>query len=96
MKKIESISDDMTNKEMKLSGKVVNCKAGPCIQLKDGNIIYVQGLRDVYIGKNISIMGILKIKKIIPDPKVNQDGAISAGAHGKQYVLEDIKNIKVQ
>lgn len=94
MKKVESISDDIINKEITLSGKVLNCKAGPCIELKDKNIIYVQELSDEFIGGNILITGTLKIKKIIPDPKIDQEGAISAGAYGNQYVLEKIKDIK--
>ena len=91
----ESISKELLGKEITLLGEVVNCKAGPCIKIKDGTVIYVQELNEELIGKRIQITGMFLREKLIPDPKVSENGAISTGAYGEQYILENIKNIKI-
>ena len=44
-----------------------------------------------YLGKEVYVTGILKYKKIIPDPFVDENGAISTGAEGDQLILENAK-----
>ena len=41
--------------------------------------------------KQVFVNGILRNIKFIPDPVVDENGAISCGAYGDQYVLEDAK-----
>ncbi|MEM1659019.1 MAG: hypothetical protein QXK94_08310 [Candidatus Jordarchaeales archaeon] len=46
-------------------------------------------------GKTIYVTGLLLVKKIIPDPQINNSGAVSTGAYGDQLVLENISEIKI-
>ena len=87
----ETFSKELLGKQITFKGNVVNCKAGPCLQLIDGTILYVRELNDDFVGKEIVVMGLFQRKKIIPDPIVDKTGAISTGAHGDQLVLENIK-----
>lgn len=87
----ETFSKELLDKKITFKGKVVNCKAGPCLQLKDGTILYVRELDNELMDKDIVITGTFLRKKIIPDPIVDKNGAISTGAHGDQLVLENIK-----
>ncbi len=92
----DSISKDMIGKEITLIGLAVGCKAGPCLKFKN-DIVYIRELDywdSEFIGKQIIITGTLLKKKIIPDPKIDESGAISTGAHGEQLVLENISEIR--
>ncbi|MBS7251204.1 MAG: hypothetical protein KIH08_11560, partial [Candidatus Freyarchaeota archaeon] len=79
-----------------LHGLVVNCKAGPCLKLKN-DIVYIPELEnnEEIMGKTISATGTLLEKKIIPDPQIDESGAISTGAYGSQLVLENISEVKI-
>ncbi|MCJ7817214.1 MAG: hypothetical protein MUP60_00010 [Candidatus Thorarchaeota archaeon] len=60
--------------------------------LQNQEVIYVRNLsfwEDEVVGKQFSIKGIIRLEKYIPDPAVSEDGAISQGAIGSQYVLDD-------
>ena len=55
-------------------------------------MIYIRKLsswEDEVVGKQVSIKGIIQREKYLPDPHVSEDGAISQGAIGTQYVLDD-------
>ena len=85
-------------KEITLSGLAFDAKGGAVLKLKDGKIVYLRDLAywssDLF-GKKTSVRGTLQEKKIIPDPVIDEDGAISQGAYGQQYVLENIRNLTV-
>ena len=87
---LEAVSRDLLGKEITVRGTVVNRKAGPCLQLGDGTILYVVELDDELDGKEIVVTGTYNIKKLIPDP-ITKDGEIATGAYGSQEVLENIK-----
>ncbi|MBD3191105.1 MAG: hypothetical protein GF308_10695 [Candidatus Heimdallarchaeota archaeon] len=90
-----SISDNLLNMKVTLVGLAANAKAGSCLQL-DNNIIYLQDhfeWGDELLGQHVNVTGVLLKRKIIPDPTIDEQGGISAGAHGEQYVLEQIENI---
>ncbi|MHA1211165.1 MAG: hypothetical protein ACTSSH_01775 [Candidatus Heimdallarchaeota archaeon] len=94
----DSINYEKINHKVSLVGKAVNSKAGACIQLSDGNIVFIQNVPswdDEYFKKEIIVTGKLFDKKIIPDVYVEEDGSISQGALGTQLILEDIKEIKL-
>lgn len=96
-KVFDYVSGEMIGKEITLLGLVVNCKAGPCLKVKN-DIVYVPELEredSEFMGKSVSVTGTLLEKKIIPDPKVDESGAISTGAYGNQLVLENISEIRV-
>jgi hypothetical protein len=84
-------------KEITLLGLVVNCKAGPCLKVKN-DIIYIPELEyreSELMGKKIYVTGTLREKKLIPDPETDESGAISTGAYGNQLVLENISKVKI-
>lgn len=91
-----SISDNLLNKKVTLVGLAANAKAGACLKVEN-NVLYLQDRlewEEDFIEEQVSITGILIKKKIIPDPTVDEEGAISTGAYGEQYVIEKIEEIK--
>lgn len=95
-KVFDSVSKDMIGRKVTLRGLVVNCKAGPCLKLKS-DIVYIPELEnnEEIVGKTIFVTGTLMEKKIIPDPQIDESGAISTGAYGNQLVLENISEVKI-
>lgn len=92
----DAISEKMIEKIITLKGRAVDSKAGACLKIKD-EIVFIENISswdDELYDKELLITGILKLKKIIPDVVIDEDGAISQGASGRQYILEDIKEIK--
>lgn len=80
------------DQKIRLNGRAENAKGGAVVVLEHQEIIYVRNLSswdDDVTGKQISIRGTVRLEKYIPDPYVSEDGAISQGAIGSQYVLDD-------
>ena len=92
-----SINENIINKEITLRGIAMDAKGGAVIVLFEGEVVYLQNMDywddDMY-NKGVLVKGLLVERKLIPDPVVSKDGAISAGAHGTQYVLENPKIIQ--
>ncbi len=91
MEKIES--KQFLGKKVTLLGTARDAKAGAVLITGDGAQIYINGLTEWspdLLGKQISVKGVLKKEKIIPDPIIDRNGAISTGV---QFVLKnaDIK-----
>ncbi len=81
-------------KDVELRGTAIDAKAGAVIKTDDGSVVYIKGLPswpDDVIGKKVVATGTLHEEKFIPDPRVDADGAVSAGAHGTQAVLGNPK-----
>lgn len=92
-----SISENIMNKEVTLRGIAMDAKAGAVIILLKGEIIYLENMDswdDVLLNKGVLVKGLLVEKKLIPDPVVAKDGAISTGAYGKQFFLENVEIIQ--
>ncbi len=73
-------------------GTARDAKAGAVIVTADGDAVYVEGLAcwpDDVLGKPVTATGTLVSEKFIPDPHVDEHGAISQGAHGVQTVLRN-------
>lgn len=89
------ISENMIGKEITLVGQAVDCKTAACLKLKNDIVVYISNLdfweESEYLGKVVYVTGLLKWKKIIPDPMIDENGAISAGAEGDQLVIENAK-----
>jgi hypothetical protein len=83
---------NLINLNAHFTGRADNAKGGAVVVLQNQEVIYVRNLsfwdEDV-VGKQVSIKGIVRLEKYIPDPVVAEDGAISQGAIGSQYVLDD-------
>ena len=92
-----SISENIMNKEITFRGIAMDAKGGAVLILFEGEVIYLQNMDswdDALLNKGVLVKGLLVEKKLIPDPVVAKDGAISAGAIGTQYVLENAKVIQ--
>ncbi len=83
---------DLVDQNAHLLGIAENAKGGAVVILRNQEVIYVRNLpswEEEVVGKQVSIKGIVRLEKYIPDPKVAEDGAISQGAIGSQYVLDN-------
>ncbi len=92
----KAISNRLLGRKVTFTGIAQDSKTCACLKLEDNEVIYLPKLsswEDEYYGKKIIITGRFRRKKIIPDVHVAKDGAISQGAAGKQYILEDISFI---
>ncbi|MHC1591905.1 MAG: hypothetical protein ACXQS8_07455 [Candidatus Helarchaeales archaeon] len=93
----ESIAGLKNGEEVTMMGIAANAKGSACIVLKSGEPIYIPEISewtDELLNRKILITGIYYEKKFIPDPVIDEDGAISTGAFGNQHVLERVKEIK--
>lgn len=93
----DSFSEKLLGKEITLLGIAFDSKAGAVLKLKDDIIVYIDDLASwssEFLKQKISVIGTLQQKKIIPDVTIDAHGAISQGAPGDQYLLENIKEIK--
>ena len=80
------------NKEVTLTGLAKNAKAGAVIIKEEEYVVYIRGLydwSDEFFDKEVEVTGLLTYVKFIPDPVIDEDGAISTGAYGKDYVLDN-------
>lgn len=83
---------DKVGQHLELTGKAENAKGGAVLVVDESAVIYLEGLDswpDELHGKEVTVEGTLAYKKMIPDPSPGPEH--SAGAYGKQYVLEDPK-----
>jgi len=81
-----------------LDGKVAfvgiaqNEKTGACVILSDGSPVYILNLDywdKMLDRKQIKLTGILRWKKLFPDPFVNDKGEHTAGKLGSDFCLEE-------
>jgi hypothetical protein len=90
----DTISEDLIGKEITLVGQAVDCKAAACLKMKN-TVVYLPTLdfwdESEFLGKDVYVTGVLQRKKIIPDPVIDENGAISTGAEGEQLILENAK-----
>ena len=83
---------DLIGQNVNFIGRAENAKGGAVVVLQNQGVIYIRNLsswEDEIIGKQVSISGIVRLEKYIPDPYTSEDGGISQGAIGSQYVLDD-------
>lgn len=83
---------DLIDLNAHFTGRAENAKGGAVVVLRNQEVIYIRNLPswdDAVVGEQVSIKGIVRLEKYIPDPEVAEDGAISQGAIGSQYVLDD-------
>jgi hypothetical protein len=76
--------------QVELKGTARDAKAGAVIVSDAGEPVYVRGLTSwptELHGSPVAVVGTLQRRKLIPDPSVAADGAVSAGAEGEQLVL---------
>ena len=88
----EETLHELIDQNASLIGIAQNAKGGAVVILQNQEVIYVRNQsswEDEVVGKQVSIKGIVRLEKYIPDPEVSEDGAISQGAIGSQYVLDD-------
>lgn len=83
---------NQVGEEVLLEGIAENGKGGALLILPYGEVVYIRHLDEWegdLRGTRISVRGIVRYEKYIPDPAISEDGGISQGALGLQYVLDD-------
>jgi len=77
-----------------ITGSARNAKGGAVVVKSSGSPVYIEHLDswpDDVLGCEVEVTGTIVSKKYIPDPVVDEDGAISQGAVGDQDVLENAR-----
>jgi len=80
----------LLNRRVTLRGVARDAKGGAVLVIRGNEVVYIRGLThwaSDMLGKTMRVSGVLRESKFLPDPR-GANGAIAAGAYGKQYVLE--------
>ncbi len=88
--------NNLLGQHVVLKGMAKNAKGWAVLITEDNKVIYIKGLlewSDKLLDTEITIKGHLKKIKLIQDPQIDNNGAISQGAYGKQFVLENMEII---
>lgn len=84
--------EEFIDQRITLHGIAKDAKGGAVLILAEEIPIYIEDLASwspELFGKHIEVIGILRKKKLIPDPRIDENGGISQGAIGMQLVLEN-------
>ena len=91
--------EKLIGQKIALLGTARNAKAGAVLITTDESVIYIKGLESwspELVDQQVSVNGVLKKEKLIPDPEIDKNGGISSGATGTQLVLEKAEYSKVE
>lgn len=89
--------EKLIGQKITLIGTAKDAKGGAVIITTDKYVIYIKGLdfwSSELLDKHVSVSGLLKQEKFIPDPVLNKNGGINCGAIGEQLVFEEAEYIK--
>ena len=91
--------EKVIGQKVTLSGTAKDAKAGAVLITTDETVIYIKELDSwapELVDQQVSVTGVLKKEKLIPDPEIDKNGGISSGATGTQLVLEKAEYSKVE
>jgi hypothetical protein len=80
------------NKRITIHGIAQNAMLGAMIETSDYSPIYMEGIEEwenSILKKSIVVTGVLRRRKLAPDPVVSPKGEISHGISGESFVLEN-------
>lgn len=84
---------NMVDTKATIEGTARNAHLGAVLLTEDRTPIYIDGLRswdDTGLdGQQIKVEGMLRRRKLAPDPVVEDDGSVSHGVEGDNYVFEN-------
>jgi hypothetical protein len=86
----EELKSQVDN-HVSLSGIALDAKAGAVVKLSAGTV-YIRNLSswpDNLVGRKVIVKGMLRRKKIMPDPLTNENGLTVQGAFGQHYILDN-------
>jgi len=86
--KLEALLDQPVT----LAGVARNARLGAVLLTPERTPVYVAGLDewpDELDGASLSATGVLRSRKLAPDPAIDAQGGVSHGVVGNNYVLED-------
>ena len=89
---LDTNPSEYLNEKVILKGVAENAKAGAVVVLSDGASVYIDKLEswdEQWFKKRIKVTGILRKKKLAPDPVMNEKGEWTAGMPGMATVLEE-------
>ena len=84
--------DKMIDQNVTLIGTAKNAKAGAILITTENSAIYIKGLdywAPELLNQQLTVSGVLKREKFIPDPVIDKSGGISTGAYGIQLILDN-------
>ncbi len=80
-----------------IKGTAKNAKGYAVLLTEEKAVIYIKKLpewSEEILDTQMNVKGTLKKMKLIPNPIIDQNGAISQGAQGLQYVLTNYEIIR--
>lgn len=84
--------DAMNRRQVTVVGVARNAKIGAVVVTGEGEALYLDGLSSwpaKVEGQRVKVSAASRRIKVIPAPPIGPNGEVSAGASGKQSVLED-------
>ena len=92
MSLIDARLDATLDQVTTVAGTARQAMLGAVVLTADRTPVYIAGLPewdDDRSGEPIEVTGLLRRRSLAPDPTVDEDGAVSHGIEGTQYVLDD-------
>ena len=83
--------EKLIGQKVTLLGTAKDAKGGAVLITEDDNVIYIKEFESwssELLDTQVSVSGLLNKEKFIPDPLVDENGAISCGAFGDQLVIK--------
>ncbi len=84
--------DELVDQTVTLRGVAHEAALGAVVVLDGGGVVYFDGRADwpgPVSGKTIDVTGVLRRRKLAPDPVVGANSGISHGVAGESWVFED-------
>ncbi|AFZ25539.1 hypothetical protein Cylst_3389 [Cylindrospermum stagnale PCC 7417] len=80
------------NERVTINGSARNAMLGAIVKTSDNTPIYIDGISEwesKILGKSIVVTGVLRLRKLAPNPEVGPNGEQSHGIKGDSYILEN-------
>lgn len=80
------------DQQVTLRGTARNAHLGAVLVMEDRTPVYIDGLdgwNDAFDFQSVAVTGTLRFRSVAPNATVDDDGAISHGMAGANYVFED-------
>jgi len=88
--------EKVLDSQVTISAVAHNAKAGAVVMTDQNEVIYLRDLRewqDALLGRRVLIEGVLRRQHVYPEVRT-EDGAISQGISGKQWII-DVKHYRL-
>jgi hypothetical protein len=89
---VDSFPGHLLGQQITALGQAFDAHSGAVVMLSDRTPLYVAGLDcwdDDFLRKQVRVSGVLRRRKLAPDPTVNAKGEVSHGKEGSDFVIEE-------